>query len=277
MKILVTNDDGIHARGIRVLAKRLAESAEHSVYVVAPDRERSATGHSLTLHEPLRVGQVHMADNLKGAWATTGTPSDCVKFAICALLDSQPDLIVSGINAGPNLGADVLYSGTVSAAMEGALLSIPSVAVSMGERSPAHYEDAAEFICELVKLLPSAKLPPKTCLNVNIPDVSEADIAGVAVTELGIRFYHDTFEKRVDPRGREYYWLTGHAIEHGEAETSDVWAVAHNLISITPVTFNLTDRLTLTELKHWGGLQSLTDSWQAYADSHASIESTPRQ
>ncbi len=262
MKILVSNDDGINARGIRVLAKRLSEEPENEVYVVAPDRERSATGHGLTLHKPLRVDEVHLEGNLKGAWATTGTPSDCVKFAVCALLDEMPTVVVSGINAGPNMGGDVLYSGTVSAAMEGALLSIPSIAVSMGGRNPKHYEVAADFIAQLLKVLPSSGLPPRTLLNVNVPNVAAADIKGVAITELGLRLYNDTFEKRLDPRGRAYYWLTGHAIEEGEAETTDVWALKHNCISVTPVSFNMTDQPGLTKLKNWHELQSLTTSWQ---------------
>ena len=262
MKILVTNDDGINARGIRVLAKRLAEEAENSVYVVAPDRERSAAGHGLTLHKPLRVDEVNLDGNVKAAWATTGTPSDCVKFAVCALLTEAPDLVVSGINAGPNLGGDVLYSGTVSAAMEGALLSIPSIAVSMGGRSPRHFEVAADFIAQLLKVLSTGKLPPKTLLNVNVPNLPAAEIEGVSLTELGLRLYNDTFEKRLDPRGRAYYWLTGHAIEEGEAETTDVWAVKHKRISVTPVTFNMTDQTSLAALRLWSEFQTLTGTWQ---------------
>lgn len=262
MRILVSNDDGINARGIRALAKRLSEDAGNEVYVVAPDRERSATGHGLTLHKPLRADEVHLEGHVKGAWATTGTPSDCVKFAVCALLDSKPDVVVSGINAGPNLGGDVLYSGTVSAAMEGALLSIPSIAVSMGGRSPKHYEVAADFIAALLKVLSTSGLPPRTLLNVNVPNLPAGEIAGVSITELGVRLYNDTFEKRIDPRGRAYYWLTGHAIEEGEAETTDVWAVKHNRISVTPVTFNMTDRPALALINQWQEFQSLSTIWQ---------------
>lgn len=262
MRILVSNDDGINARGIRVLAKRLAEEAANSVYVVAPDRERSATGHGLTLHKPLRVDEFHLEGKLKGAWATTGTPSDCVKFAVCALLEEHPTVVVSGINAGPNLGGDVLYSGTVSAAMEGALLSIPSIAVSMGGRAPKHYEVAADFIAALLKVLDTSGLPARTLLNVNVPNIPASEIQGVAITELGVRLYNDTFEKRLDPRGRAYYWLTGHAIEEGEAETTDVWAVKHNKISVTPVTFNMTDQSGLGKLRQWSEFQKLVGSWQ---------------
>ncbi len=274
MKILVSNDDGIHARGIRVLARRLAEDPGNEVYVVAPDRERSATGHSLTLNEPLRVGHVPMGENIAGAWATTGTPSDCVKFAVCALLDGMPDLLVSGINAGPNLGGDVLYSGTVSAAMEGALLSIPSIAMSMGERSPKYYEVAAEFASQLSKLMSTFHLPRRTLLNVNVPNLPSDEIAGVAITELGVRLYNDTFEKRLDPRGKAYYWLTGHVVEEGEVEGSDVCALRKKQISITPVTFNMTDRHSLTRLGQWQELDTLSGSWQHLASSNVRAESS---
>lgn len=273
MRILVSNDDGINARGIRALAKRLSEEAENQVYVVAPDRERSATGHGLTLHKPLRVDEIHMEGHMKGAWATTGTPSDCVKFAVCALLDQHPDVVVSGINAGPNMGGDVLYSGTVSAAMEGALLSIPSIAVSMGGRTPKHYDVAADFIASLLKVLPASGLPARTLLNVNVPNIPANEIQGVAITELGMRLYNDTFEKRVDPRGRTYYWLSGHAIEEGEAETTDVWAVKQHKISVTPVTFNMTDRNGLTTLNGWSDLQQLSKSWVPAQKASATKES----
>jgi 5'-nucleotidase len=270
---LVSNDDGINARGIRVLAKRLADEAENEVYVVAPDRERSATGHGLTLHKPLRVDEIQLDGNMKRVWATTGTPSDCVKFAVCALLEEHPDVVVSGINAGPNMGGDVLYSGTVSAAMEGALLSIPSIAVSMGGRSPKHYEVAADFIACLLKVLSTSGLPPRTLLNVNVPNVPASEIQGVAITELGVRLYNDTFERREDPRGRTYYWLSGHAIEEGEAETTDVWAVKHHKISVTPVTFNMTDRSGLETLNGWSALHDLSKSWIPAAKAPAAKES----
>ena len=257
MRILVSNDDGIFARGIRVLAERLAAEPENEVYVVAPDRERSATGHALTLHKPIRVEEVELGANIKGAWWTTGTPSDCVKFAIGALLDERPELVISGINSGPNLGTEILYSGTVSAAMEGAILKVPSVAVSLVGRSVKHYEVAAEFIARLVKVADGAKLSPSTLLNVNVPNLPAAEIKGVALTELGVREYADRYEKRVDPRGKVYYWLAGEAVEEGESETSDAWAVMHQLISVTPVAFNMTDRDTLKRLDAWGDLKNL--------------------
>ena len=243
MRILVSNDDDITARGIKVLAQRLAMDPENEVYVCAPDRERSATGHALTLHKPLRVEEVDMGPNIKGAWLTTGTPSDCVKFATGCLLKERPDFVVSGANSGPNLGGEILYSGTVSAAMEGAFLDIPSIAVSVaGGGYHRNYEGAAEFVAGLLKTLKTAQfIVGKTLLNVNVPNLPSDQIKGVAVTKLGVRAYNDYFEKRVDPRGKVYYWLAGEAIEGGEEENTDCWTVAHDMISITPIQFNMTD------------------------------------
>lgn len=211
MKILVSNDDGIAANGIRCLAEALAQ--EHDVYVIAPDRERSAAGHSLTMHTPLRVEEVEAYHGVKRAWVTTGTPGDCIKIGVSAILgkDEQPDLVVSGINHGPNLGADILYSGTVSCAMEGAMLGIPSIAISLASM---HYEYEqfnypAKFATLLLPKLKEFTFPKKSILNINIPALDEEDIAGVAITELGRRMFTDKYEKRIDPRGKVYYWLAG--------------------------------------------------------------------
>ncbi|MBX9688215.1 MAG: 5'/3'-nucleotidase SurE [Candidatus Obscuribacterales bacterium] len=257
MRILISNDDGVWARGIRVLAERVAREPENEVYVVAPDRERSATGHALTLHKPLRVEEIEMDGNLKGAWWTTGTPSDCVKFAVGHLVPEPVDLVISGINSGPNLGGEILYSGTVSAAMEGAFLDIPSIAVSIGSEGHRNYELAAEFIVKLVKLLPSSGLGRRLFLNVNVPNTSADKVKGVRVTRLGVRAYNDRFEKRVDPRGKVYYWLAGEAIEEGEEEGTDAWCMAHNIISVTPIAFNMTDLLMKEKLEAWDGIQHL--------------------
>jgi len=249
LKILISNDDGIHAKGIKVLAQRLAQEPEHEVYVVAPDRERSATGHSLTLHKPLRIEAIEMPGQVKGAWSTTGTPSDCVKLAITELLPVKPDMVISGINNGPNLGSEILYSGTVAAAMEGAFLDIPSVACSLQWGEQRHFDTAAEVLARLVKIFPKAHLEPRSLLNVNVPNVPLADVQGVRLTQVGVRGYNDYFEKRTDPRGRVYYWLAGVAIEEGEAENSDAWAVLHNFVSVTPVAFTMTDQIALKKLE----------------------------
>lgn len=257
MRILVSNDDGIYARGINKLAQHLGAEPENAVYVVAPDRERSATGHALTLHKPLRVDEVEIDANVKGAWATTGTPSDCVKFAVGTLLTEPVDYVISGINRGPNLGGEILYSGTVSAAMEGAFLDIPSIAVSAAGGGHHSFELAAEFVTRLLKILPSAGFIGKTLLNINVPDVALAQLKGVAITKLGVRAYNDYFEKRVDPRGKVYYWLAGEAIEEGEEENTDAWCLSHNMISITPISFNMTDFKMVDKLSAWTELSGL--------------------
>lgn len=251
MKILISNDDGIWARGIRVLAERIAREPENEVYVVAPDRERSATGHALTLHKPLRVEELEFEGKVKGAWWTTGTPSDCVKFAVGHLV-KDPDLLISGINSGPNLGGEILYSGTVSAAMEGAFLDIPSIAVSLGSDGHRHYETAADYVASLIKLLPGSGLGKRLFLNINVPNLQAKQIEGVRITKLGVRAYNDRFEKRVDPRGKVYYWLCGEAIEEGEEEGTDAWCMANKMISITPISFNMTDMAMKENLETWG-------------------------
>lgn len=260
LRILVSNDDGIHARGIRTLVHRLAREKDFEVYVCAPDRERSATGHALTLHKPLRVEDIDMGANVKGAWMVTGTPSDCVKFAVGCMLKEPPDFVVSGINSGANLGGEILYSGTVSAAMEGAFLDIPSVAVSCaGSGTPRHYEPAADFIAGFLRILKKAEfIVGKTLINVNVPNVPADQIKGKLITKLGVRAYNDYFERRVDPRGKVYYWLAGEAIEEGEEENSDAWCVTHNLISITPIAFNMTDFGMMEKLKQWSELNETT-------------------
>ena len=253
MKLLISNDDGIFAPGIRSLANTLA-AANHDVTVVCPDRERSATGHGLTLHQPIRAdivtGVFH--PNIK-AWACSGTPSDCVKLALWALLDSPPDFVVSGINQGSNLGTDVLYSGTVSAAMEGTIEGIPSIAISLTSFSSQQFQPAADFAVSLLKQLETSPLG-SMLLNVNVPAIPESEIVGVLITRQGIRRYIDVFEKRVDPRGKTYYWLAGELLEEVEVEPiladvpTDVEAIANNYITITPLQYNLTYTSGLKEL-----------------------------
>lgn len=249
MRILISNDDGIYSNGIRALTEGLVQN--NDVYVVAPDREKSATGHSLTLHRPLRLDEVDHLSGVKGAYSTDGTPSDCVKIAIGAILKEPPEVVISGINHGPNMGSDVLYSGTVSAAMEGAIYNIPSIAVSLAEHKPQDFTGAVTFISVLLKKISQIKFPDRTLLNINIPALLLSEIAGVEITKLGLRPYNDYFEKRVDPRGKTYYWLAGEAIEEGELPGTDVHAVRNNQISITPVTIHMTNEKMLPELKEW--------------------------
>ncbi len=258
MKLLVSNDDGIFAPGIRSLANTLA-AANHDVTVVCPDRERSATGHGLTLHQPIRAdvitGVFH--PSIK-AWACSGTPSDCVKLALWALLDSPPDFVVSGINQGSNLGTDILYSGTVSAAMEGTIEGIASIAISLTSFSCSDFQAAADFAVSLLMQLATSPLSSDSMLlNVNVPAIPANKIAGVMITRQGIRRYVDVFEKRVDPRGKTYYWLAGELLEEVEAEPglnlptdvpTDVEAIRNNYITITPLQYNLTYASGLKQL-----------------------------
>lgn len=250
MKLLVSNDDGIFALGVRQLADNLALSG-HQVTVVCPDRERSATGHGLTLHDPIRAEVVKsIFDPAVVAWSCSGTPSDCVKLALGALLDEPPDLILSGINHGPNLGTDVLYSGTVSAAMEGVIQGIPGIAFSLASYTSRDFEGAAKFARVLVNQLSVSPLPEVILLNINVPSVEFSEIAGVKITRQGIRRYFDTFEKRLDPRGKSYYWLSGEVLEDVEQPEhlhlpkhvmTDVQAIRDRYVTITPLQYNLTD------------------------------------
>lgn len=251
MKILVSNDDGIQANGIKVLVEALGN--EHDVYVVAPDRERSASGHSLTMHTPLRVDEVTAMRGAKRCWMTSGTPGDCVKIALSAILsdDEKPDLVISGINHGPNLGGDILYSGTVSCAMEGALMGYQSIAVSLAslEHEYENFRMPAEFMVKLIKKLEHYQIPSKTILNINIPGLDKEDIIDAVATELGGRMYTDCYDKRVDPRGKVYYWLAGELITEPVSEMTDIVAIRNNKISITPVTYDMTRRGYLDSLQ----------------------------
>ncbi|MEE3716434.1 5'/3'-nucleotidase SurE [Tumidithrix elongata RA019] len=255
MNILISNDDGIYSPGVRALADALSEGVnggEHTVTVVCPDRERSATGHALTLQEPLRVDAIaNVYHPSVTAWACSGTPSDSVKLALDAILPSPPDLVLSGINRGSNLGTDVLYSGTVSAAMEGVLEGIPSIAFSLASFASTDFSAAANFAKQMVAAIAAHPIKDPILLNVNIPAIPAGDICGVVVTKLGIRRYRDIFEKRIDPRGKTYYWLSGEVIEEEAAPNSDIQAIRNNYITITPLQYDLTGYSSLELLDGW--------------------------
>jgi 5'-nucleotidase len=250
--VLLTNDDGIYAEGIQTLGGVLLQDEGVDLYFAAPDHERSATGHAITMHRPLRAEEVKFYHNsaLKG-WSINGTPSDCVKLAVEYLLPHKPDLVISGINRGSNLGTDILYSGTVSAAMEAAILGIPAMAVSLTEYEKPNYHFAANFVVSLIKTVRDYNLLQNAMLNINVPGKVLEDIAGVSITRLGIRQYRNAFQERVDPRGKRYYWLAGEAVDtlDSEAEDTDVWAINNSFISITPVHFDLTDYTILKKMK----------------------------
>lgn len=249
MRILVTNDDGIGATGIQTLWHELSKIAE--VIVVAPDVERSATSQAITVHSPIRVDQHHFDNPKISGWRIGGTPADCVKIALGALMAQPPDVVVSGINHGPNLGTDVLYSGTVSAAIEGALHGIPAIAVSLDTGEHSDFQPAAEFTRTLVENLSNRSLPPNTLLNVNVPSLSREDLNGVAITKLGTREYENIFERRHDPRGRLYYWMGGNILDNDNDDDSDIVAVKNAKISITPIHFDLTNYNIINLMKSW--------------------------
>jgi 5'-nucleotidase len=248
MRILITNDDGVLAEGLLALRQALERVAE--VTVVAPDRPRSACGHSITLHKPLRLTETQMADGVWG-WASNGTPSDCVTLGLLDVLsENPPDLVFSGINQGPNLGWDLTYSGTVSAAMEGVIAGVPSVAMSVAWRFRRVVEEeggplpvldfgaAAAYAVELARHLRDHPLPPHTLLNVNVPHTPPR---GVRITRQGVRRYPGKLDKRLDPMGRAYYWIGGDDPEDVHDSGTDVKAIADGCISVTPVQLDLTD------------------------------------
>lgn len=243
--ILVTNDDGIRAPGLAALTDHLGAIGE--VYVVAPDRERSAVGHSLTLHHPLRI--VDFGPNLT---AVEGTPTDCVLLAYHRVLPEKPAIVFSGINFGYNLGDDVTYSGTVSAAFEATLLGLPAVAVSIGrEGKKIHYDVAGKFAVKLARKILREGLPRDTLLNVNIPNVTEGRLNGVAVTRQGQRAYGDVIVERTDPRGRPYFWIGNGEPRWKDDRGTDIKAIRANKISITPIHLDLTNHAAIEKLKNW--------------------------
>jgi 5'-nucleotidase len=246
MKILCTNDDGYQATGIHVLAS--AASGLGSVTTVAPDREQSATSHSLTLHHPLRARRT-----VDGAWVVDGTPTDCVLLALDQLLPELPDVCLSGVNHGPNLGEDVLYSGTVAAAMEATVLGIPSIALSYA--GPLHeelegWESVVRGILEAV--LGRGQLPAATLFNVNLPPVTPARVKGIRVTTLGQRRYANSITRANDPSGREYFWIGGGVASWKGAGDSDFQAIEDGYVSVTPLHLDLTNYDLLEEIRGWG-------------------------
>jgi 5'-nucleotidase len=247
MRILLTNDDGIYADGLYHLATGLIDC--HEVYVVAPDRERSATGHAITLHTPLRVDKIKFYDTKVNAWSINGTPSDCVKIALDCLLEGYPDIVLSGINRGANLGTDIIYSGTVSAAIEASIYEVPAIALSVAEYQNPNYVTSVHVIKELLKKIDDIKLPKQTLLNVNIPSIEKNDIVGIKITKLGIRKWKNTFDVRKDPRGRTYYWMGGEADDDNNDNETDIYSIKNNWVTITPIHFDLTCHESMTKIK----------------------------
>lgn len=247
--ILVSNDDGIYGPGLLPLRRALRRLGE--VTVIVPDRQWSTSGHAKTMHKPLRIQPVTLADGSL-AYASSGAPSDCIALAVLGLLRRQPDLVISGINLGANVGQDITYSGTLAAAFEGTVSGIPSVAASLDTYEEGDFAYAANFVTRLARKVLTRGLPRNVLLNVNVPNVPREEIAGVEITRLGRRLYRDKLIRRKDPRGRDYYWIggprpTGDAGEEG----TDFWALAAHRVSVTPIRLDMTDQGFIEELKTW--------------------------
>jgi len=247
MKILVTNDDGIFAPGLNALYREMRHLGE--VAVVAPDSEQSAVGHAISLSHPLRVKEVQLPGGVRG-WAVTGTPADCVKIALAELLNGPPDLVVSGINLGPNVGINVLYSGTVSAATEAVILGIRGIAFSLDSYRQADFSGPARLARHLVAALSAwSAWPPRVCLNINLPARPVEEIRGIRITRQDTGPLVEHFERRVDPRERVYYWLA-EINERQELDlTTDYGALQAGYITITPISFDLTHYPSLSPLE----------------------------
>lgn len=248
LSILVTNDDGIYAPGIWHL--KMALQGLGKITVVAPQVEKSAVGHAITLSDPLRVIEIEREGSFFG-YAVNGTPADCVKLGARCILQRKPDIVVSGINLGPNTATNIIYSGTVSAAAEGIIMGIPSMAVSLTSFNKQEFSYAGKIARHLTRQIIEHGLPPGTLLNVNVPAVPEEEIAGVMVTRQGKGRYEEAFDKRTDPNNRTYYWLTGKRMLLDHGDDIDDLVVMHNTVSITPIQYDLTDHEFLEELKTW--------------------------
>ncbi|UCG64822.1 MAG: 5'/3'-nucleotidase SurE [Deltaproteobacteria bacterium] len=238
MRILLTNDDGILAEGLIALYEELKDDFELSI--VAPETEMSAVGHAITLSNPLRVRRFKRNGTFFG-YGVSGTPADCVKIGVQEILQQRPDMILSGINLGSNVGINLLYSGTVSAATEGAFLGIPSVAISLNTKNDPDFGFAAKFSRRMIQIVKENGLREGTALNVNIPAVPEDQIKGVSVTTQDLVRHKDIYEKRKDPRGNVYYWLAGETPVEDSIPDTDLMALRENRITITPISFDLTD------------------------------------
>jgi 5'-nucleotidase len=244
LRILLSNDDGYHADGLATLALSLSRIAD--IVIVAPDRNQSGASHSLTLSDPLRVGQTR-----DGIYYVNGTPTDCVHLALTGLLKEDPDMVVAGINHGANLGDDVLYSGTVAAAAEGRFLGLPAIAVSLVGESPKHFDTAGEAIRVLIDQLQSSPLEHDTTLNINVPDIPFAELKGFQATRLGYRHRAEPVIESHDPRGRTLYWVGPAGSGQDAGPGTDFHAVENGYVSVTPIHFDLTKHTDLDPLANW--------------------------
>ena len=244
MKILLSNDDGYLAEGLAALASAVGEMAD--VVIVAPDRNQSGASHSLTLDMPLRV-----ATTSEGIYFVSGTPTDCVHLAITGLLEQDPDMVVAGINHGSNLGDDVLYSGTVAAAIEGRFLGLPAIAVSLTGDDPKHFATAAKAVCNLIERLKNHPLPADTILNVNVPDVPYSELCGYQATRLGFRHRAEAMVKAQDPKGHPIYWVGPAGSSQDAGPGTDFHAIEERYVSVTPLQVDLTRYDAIETLGQW--------------------------
>ncbi len=244
MRILLSNDDGYFAPGLTILADHIKKIAD--ITVVAPERNRSGASNSLTLDRPLTVRKAH-----NGFYFVNGTPTDCVHLALTGLMDEAPDMVISGINDGANMGDDTIYSGTVAAAMEGYLLGIPSFAISMSQHSANYFETAARVTLQLVERYQKNQFPPPLLLNVNVPDIPFDELKGIRITRLGKRHKAEPVIKSQTPRGETVYWVGAAGDAQDAGEGTDFFAIRHNQVSVTPLQADLTDRHQLASLKNW--------------------------
>ena len=244
--ILISNDDGVYAPGIKALQKELRKNPNWEVITVAPLTEQSGSSHALTLHHPLRIEKIG-----KNTYGVSGTPTDSVTLALNFILKKKPDLVISGINRGGNIGEDVHYSGTVAAAMEGAIMGVPAIAISCIGKPPFRYDPSADFATIIVEKVLKEGLPEGVVLNVNVPNVPKNEIAGFSYSSLGKRSYGDVIVEKIDPRGRPYYWITGDYFNFEKSTGTDCHAYLQRKISITPIKLDMTDQFFLRKLKKW--------------------------
>jgi 5'-nucleotidase len=248
MRILVTNDDGIQSAGLKALADTLTTT--HEVTVIAPDRNWSVSGHTRTMDRPLRISDVDLGDGYK-AYSTDGSPADCVALSVLGFLEEKPELVISGINHGNNLGDDITYSGTVAAAMEAIISGIPAIAVSMDIDPIWPVDVGAQFITRFVDQISQHGIDTDILFNINLPNLPHDEINGVQVTTLGRRIYDDQLVKRVDPRGKTYYWIGGSIIRSEGDKGTDVAAIADGFVSVTPIHMDMTNHRLLERLRSW--------------------------
>ncbi len=244
--ILITNDDGIHSPGIQALWDALKSFGE--IIVVAPKSQKSAVSHAITISEPLRVKKIDKINGFSG-FSVSGTPADCTKIAVKSILNEKPKVLISGINLGANVGNNIFYSGTVSAALEGTMLGIPSIAISLDSFETDSFDLSKKIAKKVVEFVLKNSLPIGTMLNVNVPNITLKKFSGIKITKQGKQFFNDDFDQRFDPRGQIYYWMKGEIVDNDQDTIFDGRAISDGYASITPLRFDITDESYISDLK----------------------------